>query len=52
MPKFELKADFWDGRRMHKRGEVLELPEGSAPKKSKRVEEPVAPKPKAKPTDE
>lgn len=39
MPKYQLKARFWDGARPHEVGSVLEFEEGMAPKGSVLLEE-------------
>ena len=50
MAKYELKSDYWDGRVMRKRGEVVDFRDKPAPKGSTLVEEP-KPKPAAKSAD-
>lgn len=46
MPKYKLKARFWDGQQLHPVGSIVDLPEGSVPSGSVLIEE-EKPAPKA-----
>lgn len=52
MPRYQLKAKFWDGQTLHPIDKVLELPEGTAPKGSILLDPPVEPEAPAEPEPE